>query len=738
MKDRMKNIINIFIDDIKQIRKNSIALIVIVGLSIVPSLYAWFNISASWNPYENTGSLKVAVANSDKGYRGSVIPIDLNIGDKVVSSLRENEQLGWTFVDEKEAIEGVKSGKYYASIVIPDTFSQDMMSLFSKDIKKAEIKYYLNEKENAIAPKVTDKGAGAIEKQIDEIFAKTVSEIGLDVMDTISDISDKKDVKNIATNVSENTQKIADDLKDAEYTVQAFSDMALSLQNTMNTTSEFLGKTSENIESDRKTLKSIENNASNMESSAIKTADAIVNAVDKSNDCFKKVSDEIDSIFSSLDNGSSGSISQNIESAKKALSVLSDKVGKIITDYTNLKENLLNLESKIPGSEAYIEPIISQIDDAIEKQKNIQEKIDSINADMSQSVSDIEKYKKELKELSKSSSQSIDKIGQQYRNNLKSEFSSLGKNIDSINNSADLIFADLGKSATSMKNLSSDAAGDIGNLKKSLDDSVVLIKDAESKLNSISAKMKEAANSGDIETLRKILGSDPDEISAFLSAPVKMDTRKIYPVENYGSAMTPFYTTLSMWVGGIILVAMLKTGISDRLRKKLDNVKNHEIYLGRFLLFAAMGIIQSTIICMGDLFFLQIQCEHPLMFMFAGWFTSLVYVSIIYTLTVSFGDVGKAICVVLLVMQVAGSGGTFPIEMAPKVFQKVYPLLPFTQSMTAMRECIAGIYENTYWIALGKLSVFMILSFILGLVLRKPIIKLNEMFMEKLESTKIM
>ena len=109
-----------------------------------------------------------------------------------------------------------------------------------------------------------------------------------------------------------------------------------------------------------------------------------------------------------------------------------------------------------------------------------------------------------------------------------------------------------------------------------------------------------------------------------------------------------------------------------------------------------------------------------------------------YTLTISFGDVGKAIAVILLVIQVAGSGGTFPIEMTPQFFQNMAGLMPFTYSMSAMRECIGGLYGSTYWISLGFLAVYAAAFLILGIVLRKPIIRLNEMFSEKLESTKLM
>ena len=160
--------------------------------------------------------------------------------------------------------------------------------------------------------------------------------------------------------------------------------------------------------------------------------------------------------------------------------------------------------------------------------------------------------------------------------------------------------------------------------------------------------------------------------------------------------MTPFYSTLAIWVGAVVMAAMLKVTVADSTKKKLFHPKKYQLYIGRILLLIIIGFMQSALICLGDLFFLGIQCKHPVMFVLTGMFTSFVYVNLIYALTVSFGDIGKAIAVVLMVMQVAGSGGTFPIQRAPKFFQVVYPLLPFTHSMNAMRECIAGFYGTTY------------------------------------------
>ena len=301
------------------------------------------------------------------------------------------------------------------------------------------------------------------------------------------------------------------------------------------------------------------------------------------------------------------------------------------------------------------------------------------------------------------------------------------------------LLSQLGASADGIYTLASSAGSDLSQIQKALETSSDLLETAcqkDYRYNLPGLSQMEAT--GDFSELEDLISGDKDSISSFLAAPVELKTNKVYPIENYGSSMAPFYSTLSIWIGGIVLVAMLKVTVSENGTTGLKHLKLHQIYLGRYLIFLILGLLQSTLICLGDLFYLGIQCKHPFLFLLAGWVSSIVYVNIIYTLTVSFGDIGKAVSVVLLVMQVAGTGGTFPIEVAPGFFKAVYPLLPFTHSMAALREAVGGLYGMDYWIDLGKLCIFLMVSLIVGLVLRKPIIKVNEAFSEKLEETKIM
>ena len=283
--------------------------------------------------------------------------------------------------------------------------------------------------------------------------------------------------------------------------------------------------------------------------------------------------------------------------------------------------------------------------------------------------------------------------------------------------------------------LSDSTESDLAKLQKTLQTSGQLLSRGAADLTDLADRLRDEQSRDSLDTIDALLDEDLDVVGSFISTPVEITKEQVYEVENYGSAMAPFYTTLAIWVGGVVMAAMLKSGVREKELIGLVNVKNYQKYLGRYLLFLILGLLQATLICLGDLYFLGIQCKSPLLFLLAGWVSSLVYVNIIYTLCVSFGDIGKAISVILMVLQVAGTGGNFPIELAPAFFQKLYHALPFVYSMNAMRETVAGFYGNFYWEQLGTLLLYLIPSLLLGLVLRMPIIRWNEHFEEKLEST---
>lgn len=726
----MKKIGQVFLYDISHIKKNVIAMIVVLGLCVVPSLYAWFNIAASWDPYSNTNGLKVAVANTDEGYEGEILPLQINIGDTVISSLRENDQLDWTFTGKKDAVEGVKSGKYYAAIVIPKSFSQDMMSLFSEEMTHSDIIYYINEKENAIAPKVTDKGASAVQQQIDEIFVKTAAQVGLDLLDTISEVTSSDGAQAAAQNLTENIRKIGSDLDSTAGTVKAFSNMTVSMQQMLDATADILNKAGQNTETNLSLLNETGNSVDSLRSAVSGTTESVNQVLAQGSQCYDAISGQINNAFSS--------ISTDAGATAGALNSVASEVQVMIDRYTGFRDSVQQLADSFPLASDLLQPIIGNLNESIAHQEAVRDKLNEAAAKITETASDAGNYQVQLDQLVQQSSQQISGIRSDYENNVKTQIDTMFGTLGDTSSAVQSLFTSMDNGVEDMEKLAKDAGSGLEKMKTTLDTSASLLTETAEKVNQAAEKLDTAAQDGNVEILKNVLGSSPEVISSFVSAPVRMQTKALYPVENYGSAMAPFYSTLSIWVGGIILVAMMKVTASENLKRALTPLKPHQIYLGRYLLFLVLGLIQSGLICLGDLYFLGIQCEHPFLFLLAGWVSSVVYVNIIYTFTVSFGDVGKAICVVLLVMQVAGSGGTFPIEVAPEIFQKIYPFLPFTHSMTAMRECVAGFYQYTYWAELGIMCLFLLASLFLGLVLRKPVIRLNELFIEKLEDTKLM
>ena len=724
------NIWKIFSGDMKKIRNNTMAWIVILGLTIVPSLYAWFNIAASWDPYANTGNLKVAVASVDEGYSGELTAINLNIGDKVISSLRENDALDWVFTTEKEAIQGVKDGSYYAALVIPESFSRDMMSFFTPDVHRSDILYYLNEKENAIAPKITNKGAGAVKNQIDEIFAKSITEVALEVTGSLSNILEKGDADRYMNNFLDHFDSAAQEVTESAETIESFALLTESLAEVANTAA---GLTAQMTENAGKNQAYLAEGTDKINDAAQKLQDAstkLGKTLDKVTEFYDSTAKKLDEIIELLN--------EDADAAIKKLRELEQNVDKMTQTLISLRSDMEEIDAQIPEEQtilkAAVEKLTEHTNDLIDRQKDfaaaLREAADKIQLAITK-VNDAQVVCRHLRA-------DVDKIRAEYENDVEPAILELCSAMTETNGAFSRVFDNLDLLAPDLEEGIGATVLNLNDTAQALREAAKTMRNEGEGLQKTAKELRKALQSGESEKVRELLGSDAQTVSTFLSAPVVLDTTAMYPVGNYGSAMAPFYSVLAIWVGAIVLVAMLKVNLDEERKRELEDLKNHQMYLGRMIFFLIMGLLQSGLVCLGDLFFLEIQCEHPLYFLFAGWITGIVFTIIMYTLTISFGDVGKAVAVVLLVIQVAGSGGTFPIEMTPQFFQSVYKLLPFTHAMSAMRECIGGFYENTYWISLGYLGVYVIIFLFIGLVLRKPIIRLNEKFTEKLESTKLM
>ena len=726
----MKNIWKIFQRDMMRIRKNVIALVVIVGISVVPCLYAWFNIAASWDPYSNTGNLKVAVASVDEGYEGSLIPLEINIGDQVLSALRENTQMEWVFTTKDKATAGVKSGKYYAAIVIPEDFSDKMMSVFSEIVEKPEITYYSNAKENAIAPKVTDKGASAVQRQVNQVFIETISNTTLTVLQAVSNMTEASGAETIVSNLNTNLNRIAGDLSASAGLLQSFSDMTVSAQNLLDSTTEFMQSAQTQSQESKQTFQKSKDSFSDIDSALDAATDNVETALNATQSVYDEMNQTITKAFETQ--------SQDTETVASTLDTLTAKVQKIIDSYQSVRDAVASISDSHSELASAVDAVVSRMDTSIKAQQELHDKLQNTAKSLRDTTTDIATAKKELQDFFATNGTQIADATNEYHSSMETSLSKLTDALDSSKTKISGLLSQLEKSTDGIYSLTDAADSDLTQIQGVLADSGKLLNDAADKISETTAKLDEMEQSGDFSELESIISGDRSSISSFLAAPVSLKTHKVYEIANYGSSMAPFYSVLSIWIGGIVLVAMLKVNVSEKCTEGMENVKLYQVYFGRFITFLIVGLFQSTLIALGDLLYLGIQCEHPFLFLLACWFSSIVFVNIIYTLTVSLGDIGKAVSVILLVVQVAGTGGTFPIEVAPKFFQAVYPLLPFTHSMAALRETVGGMYGMNYWIDLGKLAIFLVISLIVGLVLRKPIIKLNDAFTEKLEETKLM
>lgn len=733
----MKNMIKIFKNDLYHIRNNVIAMIMILGIAVIPSLYVWYNIAASWDPFANSGNLKIAVANADEGYQADFLPMEINVGEKVESALRENEDMDWVFTSEKGAIEGTKSGEYYAALVIDENFSKDMLSLFSGNETNPVIRYYSNEKENAITPKVTDIAANTIQQQIDEVFAQTSYEVMIGVFDNFSAVLEDGNADAFLEELTTRLNTMEGTLSSSADTIEAFAGLTESLQGMMDATSEMFTQTDQaEEESDEKIAEAagkVEDISASVDAVSQKISDVLADGVS----AYANVQSQISESF--------GAVSSDREDISNNLNGMADQVQTLIDRYGEWKADLEALSDALPAEETLIrgglQDVIVKLDNVIGKQENLKEKLlhaDELLADID---SDLSTYKSELDSAAAECKDSIASVQSAFDTQVKGDLSDLAEVLSASGADAKKIQSAIDQTVQDSDTLLQSADETLDTINLTLMDSAGELRNASEHLEKWAGEIRRAVDSDDITELEGLLTKDPDLLASLWVSPVKVNTNVFYEVENTGAAMAPFFTAMAIWVGGIIMVAMMKVNVSEEKVRELygdGKVRHTELYFGRFLVFLLIGLVQSTIICLGNLYFLGLQCHHPMRFMLTGWVSSFIFVIISYTLTISFGNAGKAAAVILLVIQVAGAGGSFPIEVTPDIYHKLYPLLPFVHSMDAMRECIAGMYQNVYWLEIRNLLLYLIPVLILGLVLRRPIIKMNRFIEEKVEEVKFM
>ena len=695
----MKNIIEIFRKDIKEVFRKTNTWIIIVGLIFLPSMYAWPNILSSWDPYGHTNNIKVAVTSEDEG--ATVDGKELNLGNSLVEGLKNNKNLDWQFVSNKQQAEdGVRIGDYYASIVVPKNFSQDMTSVSRTEPKKAIIEYTVNEKINAISPKITNSGASAIANNISKNFVETANgiifeklhEAGIKFEENLPSIEKaKEEIFKLNDNFSTYESTLSELIGKVEYGYNILNNVQNTLPEIDRVATNSImiadkaGITINNIKGFNERLLPIINNHLNVVEEVSKEANVIAKELQQKPD----KTEEIKARQKALDSRLQASTERlqlvknifeyfNKLSSERLFNNQLERVTTLLNDITTIKEVNNNIYNKMDHYDEIADTVKEEF---VNKSARVNEVSFNMNSKLNVEVAPL----------------------------ISQVLSKAEVNIDKVSG----IIAGAQGELPAVERKLSETEEKICSAYEKLLSLQAQMPSAKSKIQKLTDEIKKADSGIDKNQLFNLLKVDYKQQAEFFANPVKLQENKLYHIENYGSAMTPFYTVLSIWVGSLLMSSLLTTKVEDEEKK----YKPYQKYFGRGLLFVIISLFQTLIITLGDMYVLGTQATSPYRFVLYALLISLLFSSIIYTIVCILGNVGKAVCIVLLVLQLGSSGGTFPIQMTSEFFQALYPKVPFTYSIGLLREAVGGVYIPAVERDIKILFIYLIIVLIGGAIL---------------------
>ncbi len=693
----MGNVLLIFINDLRAISKQFFAFVIAVAVCVIPALYAWFNIFSNWDPYGGTGNISIALVTRDQGFTTDDGEYK-NEGAAIVEEMAAGTSIHWVPTDYGEAMEGVRSGKYYGALVLGENLSRNMYRITEALYDQApSITFYQNAKTNAIANKITETAASTAEHNIQERYLSILIENLFGTLDGIVEDMD--------------AEKTVDDLIRILETLKGRLTEYRTLIEEMQTTNIVLGRrlheagdnTNVNFNSQ---LSSLSDAVGSIEYTKVQTMTNIWDLQERLAGMQQRLAD-----VSAISDGLSVATVQEIMDQNTDLMDDIDLMIKSISDL-GARETLRTLYRSLESIQDRLETLRGVLENSSSTpSQDVQNLVNSIlNMIGYQRVFVHERVEPAVSNLF---------------DNMIEDLQLLQEILISVEGTVDQVPPVL-YAADGTLYAMNGTLKQVGNLLKNLQES----------LDKLIVTLTDARNNDTVETLIEMLHGDPEEFASFLSDPVTVETWTIYPVNSYGTAMTPFYSTLGLWVGCVVLTAVLKVEADGKgLRRKPTNA---QLYWGRFLTFFFFGQIQSAIIVWGDLHILGVACLHPGLFYLTGAITSFVFVCLIYSFVLTFGDVGKAIVVVIMIVQIAGSSGSYPIEILPPIFEKIFLFFPYPYAINAMREAICGLYRLDYLKYIGELLVFGGLGLVVGLILREPFHGINEFVEEEMHESGVL
>ncbi|MBU3197687.1 YhgE/Pip domain-containing protein [Clostridium estertheticum] len=711
-----KNVSRIYKRDIKNILTNRATLIMMIGLILVPPLYAWFNIRAGWDPYLNTKGISVAIVNLDKG--SELRNVKVNIGDNVVKSLKTNQSIGWTFVSESEAKQGIKYGKYYASLTMPKDFSKDLLSVATSDTPtKAKLIYTVNEKRNAIAPKLTKKGATALQSEITKNFIETSSgtilsfltQIGVELENNKPQL---KSLADMMISLDDKMPKIKKSMDNAYGQSVLLQKYMLNVKNNLPVMTNGIG--------DALTIAKTSNGYIEKSKDSLKAASPIIQ---KDLSTIKGISDTASSSLAELNDLRPS----NNAVIKEALVKTRDKYGDAIQTI----DNVLSLNRSLNNflNSTTIDTLISNLssarDDMTTQQINVNSMINTVDRGNQVVTSDINTAKKAADKFSNS----ISNIMDEFKTTIDPKIDNAMKNTKELSTNTVNMLQNIQNDMPLINSTLGQTNSQINSSIKSLNTVKNNFPKAQEYLHTNTEKLRGLTDDKKLNEIINMLKKDGAKESDFLSNPVAIKQNSIYPIPNYGSAMSPFYTTLAIWVGALLMHSLLSVEV-----KKFEDgapLSTREKFLGRYFTFLTIAILQTLVTIVGNILLLKTYVVSPIILILFGIYVSIVFLTIIYSFVCILGNIGKALIVVVMVLQISASGGTFPVELLGSFFQFIHPMLPFTYAIGGMRETVAGIIPSVLISHVLTLSKYLVVCFILAFVLQERMNKINSIFIKE-------
>lgn len=719
----MRNVWSIVARDVRRLLRVPAAWVIVFGLAVLPAFYAWVNIIGFWDPYGNTANVQVSVANLDAGTDKEPIA-GTNLGDQIVASLQGNHELGWVFADEDSAMEDVRSGRSYAAIVIPEDFSDRLAGLIAGDDERPALEYYVNEKASPIAPKVTDTAANTVDRQVNATFVSTVSEV---VVQAVNQAGDQ--VSGDADAAHADVDRALADAQDAVAAVRSRIAEVTDLD---------AGAVTQEARAALGDVDRLGTDAANALTGVSDLLSATQTSLGANVAAASTAFDTGNSLLSQANAQASGALA----SASGAIVTAGGQVGgtlaalqDVIDRNTGLLEDLRALSGTLPDSSADIDQTIDQLQRANESLSGTIETLTTLNDTITATASDTG----DLADSLQTATQQALTASAQARSTLNAQaWPQLNTGLGGLAAAS----GTLGGQLTAQGTLDDQALLIVDQIEQALRQTQSALTDTDKALAGVETRLG---------TLRTDLGSlssanmmdalfggdgmlDERKIADFMLSPTVLDEKAVYPVNSYGSGMAPLFTNLAMWAGVFMLVALMKLETDD---EGVEDLTATQAYLGRWLLLAVMAAAQGLVVTIGDLV-IGVQTVSPVAFVATGVIASVTYSAVAYMLATTLLHVGKALIMVMIIVQIPGAGGMYPIEMMPEFFRALHPFFPFTYAIDALRETIGGFYGDVWWTSMVHLLVFAAIAFAVGIGVRPRLANVNRLFARQITQAGIL